>query len=109
MRHKAFHHPKLSAQERKACEMLFNGFGRPEIEDEMEIDRGHLAVLFTRARQKGVPVPLEPSRARTGPGAPRFPTEHLRKLKGQLGSPTLVAERVGLTYVAVWRRLRSAP
>ena len=99
---------RLSEQERKACEMLFNGFTREEIEDELVITRGHLATVFTHARRKGVPIPREPSRARTGPGAPRFTTEHLRKLKVQLGSPTLLADRVGLTYGAVWRRLRYA-
>lgn len=88
--------------------MLFNGFAREEIEDELVITRSHLATVFSHARRKGVPVPREPSRARTGPGSPRYSTEHIRKLRTQLGSPSLVAERVGLTYGAVWRRLKAA-
>ena len=88
--------------------MLFNGFTREEIEDELVVTRGHLSTVFTHARQKGVPVPYDRAGARTGPGAPKCSTAHLQKLLVQLRSPSLVAERVGLTYGAVWRRLRAA-
>lgn len=108
---KAFHNPRLTAQENKACEMLFNGFTRLEIQDEMVISREHLAQLFARARRKGVAIP----KAKTGtPGSrARVPLERLIKLRDDLiargflgaGLYRILAERVGMTEGCVNVRL----
>jgi len=56
--YEAYSNPDLSGQENKAIEMHFNGWTRPEIEDEMEVSPEQLRVIFSRARKKGVDISM---------------------------------------------------
>lgn len=102
-----FHDERLSPQQNKACEMLFNGWSRAEIEDELDISDKHLAQLFCKARKRGVWVDHATTRRRTG-----ITTERLSELREMFkrngckwGVYRLIAERTGLTQINVYMRL----
>lgn len=95
MKHEPFSDPRLSPQENKACEMLFNGMTRAEIADELDIDYKHLSVLFYNARQKGVAVPKAPAGSRN-PG--RVSIERINELYDDL-------ERRGFKRAGLWEAL----
>lgn len=112
-RHEPFHNPALTRQMNKAVEMLYNGFTRKEIMDEMDISDRHLNRLFSDARKRGEPVP----RGRTGRpigldpinGAPIGALVRVRselRLAGvKRGIHKQIAERFGLTANNVKVRL----
>lgn len=111
MNHQPFYDERLSPQENKACEMLFNGMTRDEIADELDIGRKHLAVVFYKVRKKGIEIP------RGKPGAvgsrARVPIDRLVEVRSQLmkrgfmgaGLYRILAERVGMSENCVTVRL----
>lgn len=106
--HVAFHDPRLRPQENKAVEMLRNGFSRDEIAEELDIDRGHLKTVLSRARRAGVYVPMAQYQGRP----PSEQLNRLVQLREQLraaghkrGVYRLIAERVGLNENNVYMRL----
>ncbi len=103
-----FYDPRLSPQQNKACEMLFNGFERWEIAEEMDISANHLSSLFYFARKLGVDVPKARPVTRSGATAPRVSTERLVFLSDYLGSMAAAGASVGLTRQAVSQRIKRA-
>ena len=57
--YETYSNPALEPAENKAVEMLFNGWTRPEIEDELQVSPEHLRVLLSKARKKGVEIGKE--------------------------------------------------
>ena len=112
-RSEPFHNPALTPQMNKAVEMLYNGFTRAEIRDEMEISDRHLNRLFYSARQRGEPVPKD------HPGRPTgvtplnvVPIGSLVRVRAELklrgfkrGVHRMIAARFGLTEGNVKVRL----
>lgn len=90
--------------ENKACEMLFNGFPRHEIAEELDVGPNQLSRHLSDARAKGVAVPHAPQ------GRPQsdIPTDRLRALYQTLGTYKDVGEAVGMTLQGVRARLRKA-
>jgi hypothetical protein len=111
MKHEPFHHPRLSPQENKACEMYFNGMERAEILEELEISSSHLSQLYCKARNKGIDIPRG-NVGKRGSRA-RVPIERLVHLRDQLekrgfrnaGLYRIIAERVGMKQNCVTVRL----
>ena len=104
-----FHNPALTPQQNKAVEMLYNGFSREEIEDELEISTRHLSRLLHGARQRGEPVPwAENGTCFTG----AVPIERLVQIRQSIheggfkrGVHRMIAARTGMTVNAVKVRL----
>ncbi len=86
--------------------MLFNGFERWEIAEEMDISANHLSSLFYFARKQGVDVPRAQPVTQTGVTAPRVTTERLVFLADYLGSMAAAGASVGLTRQAVSQRIK---
>ncbi len=101
MKSDPFHHPRLSPQQNKACEMVLNGFTREEIADELVITDGHLCVLLHHARRHGVPIPRLRSVRR------HCPTEALKEIVADIGVAR-AAKQLNITPNAVRIRLRDA-
>lgn len=114
MKAERFHDSRLTPQQNKAVEMLRNGFSRPEICDELDIDTRHLSTLFYNARTRGVDVPkfvCGPQRGRRVRSA--IPIGDLVRLRETLtrngfkyaGMFAVMAERTGLSVNCIKVRL----
>lgn len=107
--HEPFDDPRLTPQQNKACEMLFNGISRDDIADELDIEDRTLRRLFWGARQRGVAVPFGES-GNTNPNS--HPIAKLLELRDELvragvkrGVYPIIAERLGMTANAVKVRI----
>lgn len=90
--------------ENKACEMLFNGFARWEIAEELDVGPNQLSRHLSDARAKGVAVPY----ASQGRPQADISTDRLRSLYRELGTYKDVGEVVGMTLQGVRARLLKA-
>lgn len=112
MKHERFHDDRLSPQENKAVEMLFNGMTRDEIAEEMDVYPAHVSVLFSMARRKGIDVP----KLRAGaPYRGSITIERLAEIRASLMASDIprgeilptISKRTGITVnclkVRFWR------